>query len=129
MGVAKILSKLKNKQLDILLLTIFYAVAGAANIYILALSNFTFMPVGAFAVLSFIAAYGLFIKKKWAVWIVMMLFFPVAVFGSVTLFFSVSISTFYPSVDFLLFHLSLLFYVILSFISVVYVAAKRKTFQ
>jgi len=129
MGVAKILSKLKIRRLDTLLLTMFYAVAGAAYTYMLALSNFIFMPAGAFAVLSFIVAYGLFTTKKWAVWIVTILFFPAATFGTATLYFSVRFYTFYPSVEILLFHLAFLFYIVLSFTSFVYVAAKRKTFQ
>ena len=127
--MAKILSRLKVKRLDTLLLAIFYTAAGVANTYILALSNFRFMPVGAFAVLSFIAAYGLFITKRWAVWIVVILFFPAAMFGITVLYFSVSFYTFSPSVEILLFHLAFLFYVLLYFVSFVYVAAKRKTFQ
>jgi len=131
MGVAKILSKLKSRQLDTLLLAIFYIVAGVAYAYVLALSLFTFafMPAGAFAALSFIAAYGLFVKKKWAVWIVVMLFFPAATLSVGTLYSSVRLSTFAPSVEALLFHLALLFYVFFSFVSFVYVTAKRKTFQ
>jgi len=127
--MAKTLSRLRTKRLDTLLLAIFYAVAGVANSYMLVLSNFAFMPAGAFAALSFIAAFGLFTTRKWAVWIVIMLFFPAATFGSVTLYFSVRFHTFYPSIGILLCHLAFLFYVILSFVSLVYVAAKRKTFQ
>jgi len=129
--MAKTLSRLRINRLDTLLLAIFYAVAGVGNTYILVLSLFTFafMPAGAFAALSFIAAYGLFITKKWAVWIVTILFFPAATFGALTLYFSVRFYGFYPSVGILLFHLAFLFYVVLSFISFVYVAAKKKTFQ
>ena len=129
MGVAKTLSRLKVKRLDTLLLAIFYAVAGAAYTYMLALANFRFMPAGAFAALSFIAAYGLFTTKKWAVWIVTILFFPAATFAGATLYFSIHFYTFYPSVEILLLHLSFIFYVILSFIAFIYAAAKRKTFQ
>lgn len=129
MRVAKILSKLKTRQLGSLLLPIFYTVAGVGNTYMLVLDRCTFMPAAAFAVLSFIAAYGLFIKKRWAVWIVMMLFFPAAMFGVATLYFSVRLYTFYPSIDVLLIHLAFIFYVVLSFVSFAYVAAKRKTFQ
>lgn len=125
----KIRSKLRVRRLDALVLAILYIVVGVANIYVLALSEFTFMPAGAFAVLSFIAAYGLWVTKKWAVWIVAILFFPAAMFGVTTLFFSVSYFTFYPSVEILLFHLAFLFYVIIYLLSFVYVAAKRKTFQ
>jgi len=127
--VAKTLSKLKIKRLDTLLLTIFHTVAGAAYVYMLALSNFTFMPSGAFAALSFIAAYGLFTTKKWAFWILTILFFPAATFAGATLYFSIRLYTFYPSAEVLLIHLSFIFYVILSFIAFVYAAAKRKTFQ
>jgi len=127
--MAGILSRLKVKRRDTLLLATFYAVAGAAYTYMLALSNFNFMPAGAFAALSFIAAYGLFTTKKWAVWIVVILFFPAATFGVTTLYSSIRLYTFYPSVEVLLIHLSFIFYVILSFISFIYAAAKRKTFQ
>lgn len=128
--MAKALSKLRDKRLDTLLLTIIYTVAGVANALLSAMSNFTFMLAGAFAVLSFIAAYGFFTTKKWAVWIAISLFFPVATFAILTLYFSVRLSGgFYPSVDILFFHLSFLFYIVLSFISFVYVTAKRNTFQ
>jgi len=127
--MAKVLSTLKIKRLDTLLLAVFYLVAGVANISMLVLSNFDFMPAGAFAVLSFIAAYVLWTTKKWAVWIVTILFFPAATLSVATLYFSVRVYTFFPSIEILLFHLALVFYAVLSFVSLIYVAAKRKTFQ
>jgi len=129
MGMAKTLARLKTKRFDALILAILYLVVGAANTYVWAISDFIFAPGAAFAALSFIAAYGVFVTKKWAVWIVTILFFPATTFGVLTLFSSIRFYTFSPSVGVLLFHLLFLLYVILYVISFAYVAVKRKTFQ
>jgi len=122
-------SRLKVKRRDGLLLAVFYAVVGVANIVVLALSNFALFTSGALAVLSFIAAYGLFTVKKWSVWLVIGLFFPQAVFGVVTLYASILWYSFYPEVSLLLLDVSLVLFIVLSLVSFVYMAAKRKTFQ
>jgi len=111
-----------------LLLAVFYAVVGVAEIAVLVLSNF--LPVaGALAVLSLIAAYGLLMTKKWSVWLVIGLFFPQLVFGAATLYASIVAYWLYPTSNLLLFSALLLVFIVLSFISFLYVAAKRKSFQ
>jgi len=120
---------LKVKRRDGLLLALFYAVVGAAQIVILATSNFRFFPSGAFAVLSFITAYGLLTVKKWSVWLVIGLFFPQFVFGVVTLYASILEFALYQETVFMLLNIALAVFIVLSFVSFVYVAAKRKSFQ
>ena len=122
------ISRLKIKRRDGLLLAIFYAVVGIAEIVILVSSDF--MPVaGVLAVLSFIAAYGLFFGKKWAVWLAVGLFFPQFVFGLTTLNSSIALYALLPETSVLLLNVALGVFVVLSFVSFVYVAAKRKTFE
>src|SRR4030066_2524425 len=79
-------AKLNVKRRDGLLLAVFYAVVGIAQLVILALSNFELYPYGVLAVLSFIAAYGFFTVKKWSVWLLNWLFFSQIFFWSCNLF-------------------------------------------
>jgi uncharacterized membrane protein (DUF2068 family) len=122
-------SKLKIKRRDGLLLAIFYIIVGVAQIIVLALTNFALFTSGILAVLSFIAAYGLFTVKKWSVWLVICLFFPQFVFGVVTLYASILSYTTYQEAAFMLLNITLTAFTVLSFISFVYVAAKRESFQ
>lgn len=122
-------SKLTVKRRDGLLLAIFYIIVGAVQIIVLALTNFTLFTSGILAVLSFIAAYGLFTAKKWSVWLVIGLFFPQFVFGTVTLYASILTYISYQEMTILLLNIALAVFIVLSFISFAYVAAKRKTFQ
>lgn len=121
-------SRLSVKRRDGLLLAIFYVVIGIAEIAVLVMSNF--LPIaGALAVLSLIAAYGLLMTRKWSVWLVIGLFFPQLVFGVVTLYASILAYSLYPAVNLLLLDALLISFIVLSFVSFVYVTAKRKSFQ
>jgi len=122
-------ARLNVKRRDGLLLAVFCAVVGIAQLVILALSNFALYPYGVLAVLSFIAAYGLFTVKKWSVWLVIGLFLPQFVFGTVTLYASILRYTTYQEITLLLLNIALAIFIILTFVSFVYVAAKRKSFQ
>jgi len=118
-------SKLKVKRRDGLLLAIFYIIVGVVQIIVLALANFALFTSGALAVLSFIAAYGLFTAKKWSVWLVIGLFFPQFVFGT-----SIILASINQQLSFMLLSITpALIVIVLSFISFAYIAAKRKTFQ
>lgn len=122
-------SRFKVKRLDALFLAVFYAAVGVAQIAVLAMTNFGLVTAGALAVLSFIAAYGLFTVKKWSIWLVILLFFPQLVFGASTLYASTVAYTLYSGVSFIILDALLIIFIVLSFISFVYVASKRKTFE
>jgi len=85
--------------------------------------------IGALAILSLIAAYGLFTTKKWSVWLVISLFFPQVVFGATTLYSSISLYSFPQEASLLLLDASLVVFIVLSLVSFLYVAVKRKTFE
>lgn len=124
-------SRFQIKRRDALLLAVFYTVVGLLQIAILVLSSSSIIPphVGALAILSLIAAYGLLRAKKWSVWLVIVLFFPQIVFGAFSLYATMILYALIPDVALLLANVALAFFMILSFLSFVYVAAKRKTFQ
>jgi uncharacterized membrane protein (DUF2068 family) len=113
---------------DALLLAVFQLVAGVVHIVVLA-SNLAIFTSGILAVLSLISAYGLLTGKKWSVWFLIGLFFPQVVFGVVTLYASILKYALYQEVAFMLLNIALTVFIVLSFISFAYVAAKRKTFQ
>jgi len=118
-------SKLKVKRRDALLLAVFYIIVGIVQIVVLASTNIALFTSGVLAVLSFIAAYGLFTVKKWSVWLVIALFFPQFVCGVSILWASMN-----QQLSFMLFSIPpAVIIIVLSFISFVYVAAKRKSFQ
>lgn len=122
-------SMFKVKRRDALLLAVFYAAVGVAQIAVLAMTNFALVTAGALAVLSFIAAYGLFTVKKWSIWLVILLFFPHLAFGASTLYASTVAYTIYSGVSFVILDALLVIFIALSFISFVYVASKRKTWE
>ena len=121
-------SKLKIKRRDALLLAVFYAVVGVLQLATLALDIRMFW-IGALAVLSLVAAYGLFTVQKWSVWLVIGLFFPQIVFGASTLYYLIVDYSFSMETTVLLLDTALAVFIFLSFVSFIYVAAKRKTFQ
>lgn len=121
-------SRLKVKHFGVLVFSIFYAIAGGAEFFILALSNFNLMTVGILGILSLFASYGLLRMKKWAVLLILAIFFPEITFGASTLYSSIAIQTFGPSIDVLTLHLTLIFYLIFSLFSLLYVLIKRKLF-
>jgi len=120
-------SKLKVENPVVLLFSVFYAVAGAAEIFVLAVTNFTAPPhLGVLGLLSLITAYGLFKMRRWSVLLVTALFFLGVTFSATTLYDSIILQTFEGA---LLFHVALIAYMIMTVIAFIYVAAKRKDFE
>jgi len=124
-----LVSRFKIKRRDALLLAVSQAVVGILQLAALALWDIRMVWIGVLAILSLLAAYGLFTVKKWSVWLVITLFFPQMVFGAWTLYGLVSLYSFSFDMISLLLEVSLGLFIVLSIISFVYVAAKRGTFE
>ena len=122
-------SWLKVKRRDAMLLAVFYAVVGILQLATLLIVDIRMIWIGALAILSLIAAYGLLTAQKWSVWLVVGLFFPQVVFGAMTLYGSITLYSLSQEVTLLLLDVSLVVFIALSFVSFIYVAAKRKTFE
>ncbi|MFQ6086518.1 MAG: hypothetical protein ACE5OV_00695 [Candidatus Bathyarchaeia archaeon] len=67
--------------------------------------------------------------RKWSVKLLAALFLLQVVFGVVTLYYSVIVWTFSSTWEMVAFSLLLIVYVVLCFVSLAYVAAKRKDFK
>jgi hypothetical protein len=124
-----LVSRFKIKRRDAFLLAVFHAAVGILQLAALALWDVRMVWIGALAILSLLAAYGLFTVKKWAVWLVISLFFPQIVFGAWTLYGLVLLYSFSFDTASLLLEVSISLFIVLSLASFVYVAAKRKSFE
>ncbi len=121
--------KFKIEKLGIVALSIFYAIAGGAEIFLLYLSDFSLFTVGILGILSLITAYGLVKTKKWVPWLVAILLTLGITFGATTLHASILRQTFSPSLDVLSFHLTLIVYLLMMIVASIYVLAKREIFS
>jgi len=122
----KLKTKLKIENPAVLLFSIFYAAVGIVFLFVFVIYNLQFPHLGIIGVLSLIAAYGVFRMEKWAVWLVIALFFLGTTFGAITLYDSIILQTFEGA---LLFHAALIAYLIMTIVAFMYVAAKRKNFE
>ena len=122
-------SKLKVESLGVAVFSIFYAIVGVVIISILALCNFTLPHMVVLALLSLITAYGLFRMKKWAVLLTVVLFFLGVAFSVPLLYYSIMMEPFFSSLETSLLNLALIAYIFMLFVALLYVVAKRETFQ
>jgi hypothetical protein len=121
---------LRIEKSGVAVASIFYLIAGIAQLVILAISNFAIMPIGVLAISCLITAYELIKMRKWAVWLVVILLFPEITFATVPLYASImQQQSFLPNVEWLLLHLMLVIYVIAILIASIYILAKRHDFQ
>ena len=122
-------SKLKVESLGVAVFSIFYAIVGVVIISILALCNFTLPHMVVLALLSLITAYGLFRMKKWAVLLTVVLFFLGVVFSVPLLYRSIMMEPFFSGLETSLLNLTLIAYIFMLFVALLYVVAKRENFQ
>ncbi|GEM_PF-733206 len=121
-------SKLKIENPGMFVFSVFYAVAGAVLIYVLALSRFNLYHVGVLGFLSLITAYGLITMKRWSVLLVVVLFCLGITFGVITLYSSFVLPTFYATPEAWLLQALLILYLIFTVVASIYVVAKRESF-
>ncbi|MGQ9507328.1 MAG: hypothetical protein ACUVTB_05660 [Candidatus Bathycorpusculaceae bacterium] len=112
--------KIKMENVGIFLALTFYVVVGVICFVVLPLANF--LPtLGIMGVLSLITAYGIFKKRFWAIWLVVMLLFIATTFSASMLYS-------YFGKD-LIIDISMFAYLILTWIFTAYAVAKRKVFE
>jgi len=117
----------KNKNITELLFPIFYIVVGLALVGYFVIENIAAPPhILVLGILSLITAYSLFKKEKWTLPLVIGFFFTGITFGIITLANSVALQTFSGSV---LFHITLIVYMVILLIASVYILIKREKFS
>ena len=79
-------STLKNVGFSTLAPVTFYAAAGIAFLILLPIAGFP-PHVGLTGIVSLITAYALFTKRRWATWLVVILFFVATTIALYTLYF------------------------------------------
>jgi len=113
-------SKLNIESKGIFITFIYYAIVGLGFLALLPLSNFP-PHVGIIGILSLITAYGMFRKRNWTIWFVIILFFGATTFSAYMLYS-------YLLKDYII-GISAIAYLILTWVSTAYAASKRKTLE
>jgi len=113
-------SKLKMESVGMVLTLIFYLIVGIISFVALVIAYFP-PHIGIIGIFSLVTAYGLFRKRNWTIWFVVMLFFIATTFATYTLYY-------YFGQD-LLFTVEVLAYLILTWVFTAYAASKRKTLE
>jgi len=113
-------SRLKIENVAMFTAFVFYAIVGVVCFAILPMADFP-PHIGIVGILSLITAYGLFAKRGWALWLVVMLFFVATTFSAVTIY--------YVFANDLLLGMSMIVYLILTWIFTAYTVTKRKTLE
>jgi uncharacterized membrane protein YecN with MAPEG domain len=113
-------SKLKIENIGMFATFIFYAIVGIVCFVVLPMTNFP-PHFGIIGIFSLVAAYGLFKKRVWAIWLVAMLFFIATTVSVVTLY--------HVLLNDLLLGISSIAYLILTWVFTAYTVAKRKMLE
>ena len=118
-------SKLKVENPVMFLFSAFYTIVGIVFLSIFVVYGLKPPHVGIIGVLSLITAYGVFRMEKWAVWLVVVLFLLGNTVGITTLIFTSR----WPAEFGLWLQLPFIIYLIITWVTSVYVVAKREKFE
>ncbi len=111
-----IAAKLKIDNMGLFVATLFYLVVGIILFILLPIANYP-PHIGVMAILSVITAYGLFRKRNWSLWTVVMLLFIFTAFSVLQLYW-------FFGTD-LLFTMGSIALLILAWVFTAYTATKR----
>ncbi len=111
-----IAAKLKIDNMGLFIATLFYLVVGIILFILLPIANYP-PHIGVMAILSVITAYGLFRKRNWSLWTVVMLLFIFTAFSVLQLYW-------FFGTD-LLFTMGSIALLILTWVFTAYTATKR----
>lgn len=113
-------SKLKIENVGMFVAFVFYAAVGIFSFAVLVM-DFRLIHIGIIGILNLITAYGLIKKRDWAIWLIIALFFIATTFSAITLYYVLG--------NDLLLAISMIAYLILTWVFTAYMAAKRKTLE
>jgi len=113
-------SKLKIENKGMFTAFVFYAVVGIICFIVLAM-DLRLVHIGIIGIFSLITAYGLFKKRVWTIWLIVMLFFIATTFSVYNLYYFLGKD--------LILDISMIAYLILTWVFTAYTAAKRKMLE
>jgi hypothetical protein len=114
-------SKLKVESVGMFAAFLFYAIVGVTCFAVLAIVDFSLVHIGIIGILSLITAYGLLKSRAWALWVVVALLFISTTFSAYTLYFAFEKDV--------LLDVSMITYLIFTWIFTAYTATKRKALE
>jgi hypothetical protein len=115
-----LLSKLRIESRGMFATSLFYAIVGVVFLVLLPMSGFP-PHIGVLGILSLIAAYGMFRKRAWSFWFVMILFFGGTAYSSYVIYS-------FLTRNYLL-GTGMIFYFILTWVFTAYAATNRKVLE
>ena len=113
-------SKLKIENRGMFVTSAFYVVAGIIFFVLLVMASFP-LHLAVIGISSLVTAYGVFRKRTWAPWFVVILFFVGTTFSAFMVYYIIGTD--------ILLGLGALVYLILTWVFTAYVVMKRKTFE
>lgn len=113
-------SKIKIEKTGVFFAAIFYAIVGIVFFVLLPLANFP-PHIGIIAIMSLVAAYGLYEKRNWTLYPVVILFFIVTVFGLYTIYFATFVNVFAT--------VGAIVFLVLTWIATIYTTARRRALE
>jgi uncharacterized membrane protein (DUF2068 family) len=113
-------SKLKIESKGTFATSVFYAIVGIIFFVLLPMSSFA-PHLAIIGIFSLITAYGVFRKRVWAVWFVVILFFVATTFSAFLIYNILQIDS--------LLGISAIAYLVLTWVFTLYAIAKRKVFE
>lgn len=114
-------SKLKIESFGMFTALVFYAIAGVICFVVLGIVDLRFVHIGIIGMLNLVTVYGLLKKRVWTIWFVAILFFTATTFSVVTLY------SFFGNN--LILDVSMIAYLILTWIFTTYIATKRSALE
>lgn len=108
---------------------IFYLIAGVVNFIIWGTYGWNLFHVALVAILSLIAAFGLYRMQSWSLWLVVSLFFITTTYGAFMFNAFLGKYSATPDITNLLAVITWIIYLVLTWIATVYVAARRKNLR
>ena len=113
-------SKFTMENLGMYTAFAFYVIVGIVCFVMLPIANFP-PHIGIIGILSLITAYGLFKKRGWTIWLVVILFFTATAHSTYTIYPLIGKDIIRDTIT--------IAYLILTWVFTAYVAAKRKTLE
>ncbi|MEM3579955.1 MAG: hypothetical protein QXH40_04565 [Candidatus Bathyarchaeia archaeon] len=114
-------SRLKTENIGLLLASIFYAAAGIVCFIVLATVDYELVHIGLIGIISLATAYGLIMRRRWALWSVFVLFFTNTTFAVSMLYYTVGSDIVNDT--------AMILYLILTWVATIYLAARRKKLE
>jgi hypothetical protein len=122
-----LMSRLGIEYTGMLFFIVFYLVVAVVNFVILGVYGLALFHVSLVAVLSLLAAFGLYRLRRWSLWLVVGLFFIATTYGATML--SATLGEYSGSMDIgVLFGVLVwIVYLVLTWVATIYVVARRKS--